>query len=118
MKNAKLSASKEGSKNPHWKGTAVGYRAAHMWVNKYHPKTGICEDCGMATRTDYALIVGGTISRERTDYRELCRGCHMQYDLGGKKRPSVGIRIKEGKQRRHRECLEWAFSHEHIGKVK
>ncbi len=73
----------------------------------------------MTGRTDYALIIGGTISRKRADYRELCRGCHMRYDHGGKKRSAtVCLRIKEGKQRHQRETLEWAFTAEHIGKVK
>lgn len=65
---------------PWYKGDKVGYRALHTHLNKYYPKTGICDECGKATRTDYALIEGREYSREREDYRELCRKCHVDYD--------------------------------------
>jgi len=63
-----------------WKGDDAGYRALHTYLQKHSPKTGVCEECGAAGTTDYALIKGRVYSRERSDYRELCRGCHMIYD--------------------------------------
>ena len=65
---------------PWWKGDEVGYRALHTYLSKHFPKAGICDECGEAKRTDYALIEGRTYSRDRADYRELCRPCHLEYD--------------------------------------
>jgi hypothetical protein len=57
--------------------------AFHKYLGRHHPKTGICDQCGAAAKTDYALIHGREYSRNRNDYRELCRKCHAGYDLGG-----------------------------------
>ena len=69
-----------------WKGDDVGYRSLHTYLSKHYPKTGICDECGKVARTDYALIKGREHSRDRADYRELCRKCHMVYDRLGVKR--------------------------------
>ena len=63
-----------------WKGDDAGYRALHTYVNKHYPKNKVCEECKQDGRTDYALIHGREYSRDRTDYRELCRVCHTTYD--------------------------------------
>jgi hypothetical protein len=54
-------------------------------------KTGVCAHCGEAKKTDSALIHGradrSTIKERRefsidpNDYMELCRSCHMKYDM-------------------------------------
>jgi hypothetical protein len=67
-----------------WKGDDAGYEAIHRYLRQHFPKTGTCEQCGIKARTDYALIKGRTYSRDRSDYRELCRRCHIGYDeIGG-----------------------------------
>ena len=64
-----------------WKGDAVGYRAIHTYLQRHFPKTGTCDECGAASaRTEYALIQGRAYSRDRADYRELCKRCHNEYD--------------------------------------
>jgi hypothetical protein len=63
-----------------WKGDDVGYRAVHTYLQKHFPKTGVCDECGETRKTDYALIKGRQYSRERADYRELCKRCHNEYD--------------------------------------
>lgn len=63
-----------------WKGEAASYRALHAWLIKNFPKTGICDECGAEARTDYSLIHDRDYSRNRDDYRELCRPCHNAYD--------------------------------------
>ncbi len=69
---------------PWFKGDAVGYRAVHTYLSKHFPKSGTCDECHEAKRTDYALIKGREYSRNREDYRELCRRCHIVYDgIGG-----------------------------------
>lgn len=57
--------------------------ALHDWLGKHYPKTGICEVCGEEAKTDYSLIHGREYSRNRNDYRELCRLCHVHYDQLG-----------------------------------
>lgn len=69
-----------------WKGDEAGYRAVHTYLSKHFPKTGVCDECGISATTDHALIEGRSYSRDRSDYRELCRRCHMLYDgvdIGG-----------------------------------
>ncbi len=60
-----------------------GYHATHLWMNKHHPRTGTCEDCGSTDRrTEYASI-GHTYTRNRDDWRELCKRCHTVLDKRG-----------------------------------
>lgn len=67
-----------------FKGNAAGYTAIHTYLRKYFPKSGICDECGKpAVRTEYALIKGREYSRNRDDYRELCKPCHNRYDETG-----------------------------------
>jgi len=66
---------------PWWKGDEVGYRAIHTYLSKHFPKMGACDECGESKlMTEYALIKGRTYSRDRADYRELCKRCHNEYD--------------------------------------
>lgn len=63
-----------------WKGDEASYNAIHTYLRKHYPKAGACEACGKEGRTDYALIKGRSYSRDRNDYMELCRRCHVFYD--------------------------------------
>jgi hypothetical protein len=88
----KISASLQGRPSPHrgptgafWKEDAT-YNSIHRWLHKNVQKTGYCSDCGefkgqngRGTGTDWANI-SGTYSRDPSDYRELCRSCHIQFD--------------------------------------
>jgi hypothetical protein len=64
-------------RHPSW------YDTIHAWMRRNHPKTGTCAGCGASSKTEWALIHGREYSRDRDDYRELCRKCHSRYDLGG-----------------------------------
>ena len=70
---------------PWWKGDDASYGAIHTYLRKHFPKSGICDECGITgKRTEYALIKGREYSRNREDYRELCKRCHNAYDeIGG-----------------------------------
>jgi hypothetical protein len=61
-----------------------GYGAIHLWLQKYHPKSGVCEDCGGSggkKGTHYAFLWHPKPhTRERADYMELCPACHIQFD--------------------------------------
>lgn len=66
---------------PWWKGDQVGYRSLHTYLNRWFPKRRVCDECGKAGPTEYALIHGREYSRDRDDYREMCKRCHNSYDL-------------------------------------
>lgn len=93
---------KSGAESHNWTGDAASYQAIHQYLLKYYPKTGVCEECGKRSkRTEHALIHGRHYSRNREDYRELCPGCHHQYDQAGKpKSPALVAKMREGQKRR------------------
>jgi hypothetical protein len=69
---------------PWWKGDDVGYNALHAYLRKHYPKSGFCDECSKQKPTEYARIKGREYSRDRMDYRELCKACHNLYDeVGG-----------------------------------
>jgi hypothetical protein len=74
-----MTAAKRGAGNPNWLGTEASYKAIHIWLNRNHPRTGVCDKCFARGKTDYAKI-GEAYTRNRDDYRELCRRCHMAFD--------------------------------------
>jgi hypothetical protein len=97
----KLGAAHAGERAANWKGDEASYRALHGYLCKHYSKAGICDECGKPARTDYALIHGRPYSRNREDYRELCRRCHLRYDLGGvKKNPEAIAKVAAGLRRR------------------
>jgi hypothetical protein len=77
---AKRAAALRGEKSPAWKADEAGYHTIHAWLCKNFPKSRLCEECAAGGPTDYALIHGRDYSRDREDYRELCRPCHIVYD--------------------------------------
>ena len=55
--------------------------AVHQWLRKWHPKAGRCDECGAQGKTDHAFLRHPEPhTRDRNDYRELCRRCHMMLD--------------------------------------
>lgn len=59
----------------------------HAWLNRHYPKTGVCEDCGKRSKTDYAFLRHPEpYTHERDDYRELCRSCHVTFDFANGQR--------------------------------
>ena len=57
------------------------YCALHGWLRKMYQKNGICDKCSSFTEpTEFSLIHGRLYTKNREDYRELCKKCHMKYD--------------------------------------
>jgi len=53
----------------------------HQWLTAHHRKWNICEECGLMGRTDWAYLHHPqSHTRNRDDYRELCRRCHFKMD--------------------------------------
>src|SRR5215469_10822630 len=77
--------SARGENHGAWTGDKGAYHTIHAWLRKHYPKTGICDECGEKGRhTEFALTHGRAYSRNREDYRELCKRCHNRYDeVGG-----------------------------------
>lgn len=61
-----------------WKEDA-SYSSKHKWIAKHHKKIGVCENCLERKNTDWANI-SKEYKRDREDYKELCRKCHIAYD--------------------------------------
>ncbi len=67
-----------GSNSTSWKGDQIGYTALHSWMRKQIPKPRHCALCG-APPHDLTNISGG-YKRDTSDWRWLCRRCHMITD--------------------------------------
>jgi hypothetical protein len=56
-------------------------RAIHITLNNNHDKAGQCELCAKQRKTDLAFMLHPRpYTRDRRDYRELCRSCHKKLD--------------------------------------
>lgn len=84
-----MSYSKIGNKNPNWNEEINA--GAHGWLRSIYPKCGICEHCGTRGATDYAFRRHPLpYTRDREDYEELCRSCHMNSDGRNAQRDAAG----------------------------
>jgi hypothetical protein len=69
-----------------WKGENVGYNSLHKFIRRKYGKPIACENCnkigcknGRNWNIDWCNI-SGVYSRERDDWKGLCRKCHIQHD--------------------------------------
>lgn len=71
-----------GPASPNWQGDSISYTGAHKRLEYYAVKTGICDCCGPARKTQWAYKgEPGGWSADMSDYRELCVPCHKRYDV-------------------------------------
>lgn len=76
-------APRRGPANNKWLGEAAHHNGVHTWLRKNFPKAGVCDLCGRVGRTDHAFLNHPQAhTRNRNDYRELCRSCHVRFDRG------------------------------------
>lgn len=84
-----------GEQNPIWRGDKAGTHSIHIWLNKHHPRTGICKIHNAFVgleKTCYAFLHHPNHhSRNISDYIESCWSCHRKFDI--KQQPT--IRSKE-----------------------
>lgn len=76
--NRKGISQNKGENNGHWNEN-VGYDGIHTWVKRNLPKPESCEFCGRNVRLEAANISGKYL-RDLTDWKYLCRRCHMLSD--------------------------------------
>lgn len=73
-----------GTANHRWLGDAAHSNGIHTWIRRNWKKQGACETCGKDGRTDWAFLYHPEPhTRERSDYIELCRSCHVRFDHFG-----------------------------------
>ena len=75
----KIRQSKLNEKNPMWKGNKVGIDALHDWAKSRLEKPKRCENCRKIKKLDLANISRKYL-RDLTDWKWLCRKCHIKYD--------------------------------------
>lgn len=72
------------------------YDKVHQWLRRNFIKTGKCEVCGQCRRTDWALKKGTEYEKDRNNFVELCRPCHVKYDFTEETREKQAERMKSG----------------------
>jgi hypothetical protein len=75
----KMSVAKLAEKNGMWKGDQVGYNQLHAWVRRRLPKPASCQKCFNGPPYDLTNITR-RYTRDLTNWKYLCRKCHMWYD--------------------------------------
>src|ERR1700734_3017556 len=74
-----------------YEGDDISYAALHDWVHATKKKTGICEHCGTAKKTQWANK-SHQYKREIDDWIELCIKCHSIYD---RRSPNFGSSVRK-----------------------
>jgi len=75
-----------GAKCSWWHGDNVSYNGLHKWIRRNFGKAKQCDHCGILGikgkrnwNIDWANV-SGNYSRERKDWKGLCRKCHIKHD--------------------------------------
>lgn len=66
--------------------------AIHKWINKYYGRATHCENVtceGRGKKFDWALIRGKDYKRLRSVFIQLCRSCHVKYDMTPERRRMI-----------------------------
>jgi len=79
-----------GEANSNWKGTNIGVGRKHVVMNSLYGKPKKCETCGNldAKRYDWANL-SGEYKMIRSDWKRLCRSCHVKLDKNWLKKQCV-----------------------------
>lgn len=75
----KISQSKIGDKNSQWKGDKAGMVALHARLRRRFKAPELCMNCNKAKVHDLANI-SGKYKSDISDWKWLCRRCHMVED--------------------------------------
>lgn len=79
-----------GDKNHRWLGNNAGYSSKHITINKYWPKTGVCQNCGKVgipnghnkIGTQWANVDHKYNRDDKSTWMEMCSSCNLLYDKG------------------------------------
>lgn len=67
--------------------------AIHRWLNYHYGRADHCENVtceGKGKKFDWALIRGKDYKRLRSVFKQLCRSCHVKYDMTPERRKKIG----------------------------
>jgi hypothetical protein len=67
-------------------------RAIHRWINRHYGKANHCENItceGKSKWFEWALIKGKDYARLRSCFKQLCRSCHVKYDMNNERREKI-----------------------------
>jgi hypothetical protein len=70
----------------------ITYPTIHNWLVNEFGKATICESefCSGKSKTyDWALIKGKEYERNRDSFHQLCRSCHVLYDMTSERRAKM-----------------------------
>jgi uncharacterized protein YlaI len=84
-----------GNKNPMWRDKA-SLGALHTWIRTRKKKPELCQRCKRRVPQDLANI-SGVYTRNLSDYKWLCRKCHMKIDGRFDRRKKNGQFERSGK---------------------
>jgi hypothetical protein len=75
----KIAARRMGPRNPEWKGSRVGYRGLHKWVDAHIDRKpyGICPRCHRWAKLE-SHFRGTKYTRESAGWVDLCHTCHQE----------------------------------------
>jgi hypothetical protein len=62
-----------------WRGKDVSLEGLHMWVRSRKPKPILCENCQKVPPYDLANV-SQEYKRDLSDWKWICRKCHMLED--------------------------------------
>lgn len=85
-----MSSKRKMADNPNWKGDEVKKHPLHSWIRDNFKSNGICDFCKKEKKTEWSNK-DHNYSRNREDWQELCRKCHMQYDYDVLGLRTVGV---------------------------
>jgi hypothetical protein len=78
----------------------------HKWLVRHYPKRGVCETCGDEGYTEYAFLRHPEPhTRNREDYREVCRSCHSIIDKPARDARVAAQRVRVAALKEERERL-------------
>jgi len=93
----RISIARLGDKNGMWKDNDVGIKALHAWVRSHLKAPNFCENCNFMPPHDLANVTG-KYERDFSNWKYLCRRCHMISD-GRLKRFKNLSRLKYSEER-------------------
>lgn len=80
---------RSGKRHHLWKGNAVSYRGMHAWVVRKLGQPSTCTKCGrtgLKGREIQWANISGKYKRVISDWKRMCRNCHMKMDAAKRRR--------------------------------
>jgi hypothetical protein len=77
----KIGDAQRGEKHYGWKGDNIKYRSLHGWIVNNYGKADHCDKCKTKNAKVYDWAnISGEYKRDKSDYIQLCRSCHIKMD--------------------------------------